>query len=577
MWHLVPMLLALSLYETWGYSTQDQVGELSVRRIVNIEAQGVSPCITLPDGSAPNLALRYETVFLKDGRELVNMTDLHCEPDVTGPWNLYCSAPVSLSELYFADDLVLMVLARSEDNLVVAAAEEELSLKNVTVDLRQEGQEALRVGWNQEPGRTYFVQIWTVPSQAHGSAPPTNFGDSRHHFGNRTETPQVVEVSGNVRCKNGQCLYYFLGLIDCGEYAVEVLDVTENIFQTSRSRRHSVDQHWTGLTIERVVIETSSPDSQRPLKTLTTTARTDEGLLVEEGFRAVLINALDPSDFLESDEGDCLPFTIGCKINDVQTLTHPSGEDQVTALQLLLTQQDQAFSSLVPVEDLQVRVTSVGPGSVQVSWEKTGVSLQFLVQLLSDKGGPAISLTVTCGNKAPNCQAVFDELVNGDYTAMVSYEGAVETQLTVPFQVKNGGVDCQLPFEDLAGHCVMVDAVILGTWDEVRLFCHQLGGQLAKLDDLEFMYHVAKYIRDNGIDNHSYWIGGSDTASEGDFTWLDGERVKEGTPYWSYVNGTQRPAFDSSLNCIALGQPVFHYFVDSSCSDSNAAVCEKVV
>lgn len=532
----------------------------------------MSPCITLPDGGAPDLALEYESAFLKDGFEVVNMSVLHLEPDQTGTWSLYCLAPVALGDLYFEGDVVLLVLARSEDNVVVAAAQEELSLKNVTAAVQQEGPETLSVRWNQEPGRNYLVQIWAVPSPARGHAPlaTTSIGESR------TETPEVVDVSGNVRCKNGSCSYYFLGLVEYGEYAAEVLDVTDPIIQTSRSRRQSVERHWTGLAVESVVIETTSPSSERPLKTLTTTATADEGLGVEEeGFRGVLINALDPSDVLESGEGDCLPFTNGCKIKNVQSLTYPNGEGQVKDLQLLLTQLDPGISSLVPVTDLHIRVSNVGPGSVQVSWDKTAVPLQFLVEVLPDKGGSAIAQDVTCGLEAPDCHAVFDQLFNGDYTARVSYEGALQTTLTVPFQVKDGA-DCQLPFEVLAGRCVLVDAVISGTWDEMKLFCHQLGGQLAKVDQLEFMYHLVKYIRDNGIDDNNYWIGGSETATEGEFLWLDGDKVRQGTPYWSYESGAQRPVSDSSLRCIAMGQSVFYYFIDSLCNESYAAVCEKL-
>lgn len=90
----------------------------------------MSPCITLPDGGAPDLALEYESAFLKDGFEVVNMSVLHLEPDQTGTWSLYCLAPVVLGDLYFEGDVVLLVLARSEDHVVVAAAQEELSLKS---------------------------------------------------------------------------------------------------------------------------------------------------------------------------------------------------------------------------------------------------------------------------------------------------------------------------------------------------------------------------------------------------------------------------------------------------------------
>lgn len=121
------------------------------------------------------------------------------------------------------------------------------SLPDVTAAVQQEGPETLSVRWNQEPGRNYLVQIWAVPSPARGHAPlatTTSIGESR------TETPEVVDVSGNVRCKNGSCSYYFLGLEKYGEYAAEVLDVTDPIIQTSRSRRQSVERHWTGKMSE---------------------------------------------------------------------------------------------------------------------------------------------------------------------------------------------------------------------------------------------------------------------------------------------------------------------------------------
>ncbi|XP_042233235.1 C-type lectin domain family 4 member F-like [Homarus americanus] len=115
-----------------------------------------------------------------------------------------------------------------------------------------------------------------------------------------------------------------------------------------------------------------------------------------------------------------------------------------------------------------------------------------------------------------------------------------------------------------------------GTWDEMNNLCHEAGGQLAKVDTDNFMYYLIQYIIENGLDHHHYWIGASDSEVEDDYRWLDGSKVKRGTPFWGYYNDEQQPTSGTDLNCVYMSHTNFFYFYNYDCEGSFPAICEQV-
>ena len=80
------------------------------------------------------------------------------------------------------------------------------------------------------------------------------------------------------------------------------------------------------------------------------------------------------------------------------------------------------------------------------------------------------------------------------------------------------------------------------TWEEASLTCEGHGGSLASITSWE----IQKWINSQfGLSNR-IWIGGSDSAEEGTFTWAGGDS-------WEYSNWNGCPVSnDNNKNCVAI-------------------------
>ncbi|XP_045593697.2 uncharacterized protein [Procambarus clarkii] len=374
-------------------------------------------------------------------------------------------------------------------------------------------------------------------------------------------------------------------------YASEVIDVSQLVQYSFRTSKHLLQSHWqsiyiwSGVKIEGVEIESvgEGPAGARP-KIMTVTVAAEKGADEEtedgadDGYTALVLNGHDRSQALESSPGDCLPLSSGCVVQGLESLQDPDNGGLATDLQLLLTQDDLTLSSLVSVADVLVEVREAGRGTVTVVWQETNAASVFTVSLLPQMGAPPPPATVHCAQTGTECEATFSDLVNGTYLATVSYEGEVPTSVTTQFTVEDGDVNnvCSLPFQDIGGACLMVETLGSGTWAEMNNFCHQVGGQLVKIDGGDAFFSIVTFIIDNGLNHHTYWIGATDFQAEDDFRWLDGSVVNRGTPFWAYSNGVQEPSGGSNSNCVILDKNSFFYFDDVSCDAIHTAICEEV-
>ncbi|XP_042226759.1 uncharacterized protein LOC121869473 [Homarus americanus] len=138
--------------------------------------------------------------------------------------------------------------------------------------------------------------------------------------------------------------------------------------------------------------------------------------------------------------------------------------------------------------------------------------------------------------------------------------------------------ECYPPFTAVYHTCIFIDSSVKGTWYSTRNFCQDQGGDLVKVDSGDFMYYLVRYIHDNGHDQHSYWIGGSDEHHEGDFRWTDGTEVKMGTPFWGdSADQIQEPDGGINQNCMEMNHVDHYYFFDVQCDGNLPAICEQTV
>ncbi|XP_069987857.1 C-type lectin domain family 4 member D [Penaeus vannamei] len=133
---------------------------------------------------------------------------------------------------------------------------------------------------------------------------------------------------------------------------------------------------------------------------------------------------------------------------------------------------------------------------------------------------------------------------------------------------------CSLGFHNVYDHCVQFRTQS-ATWHEMSNECFNVGADMVKLDDANFMYYLIKFIKDNGLDDRYYWVGASDEGHEGDFRWTDGTAVKMGTPFWGYhSNNWQEPDGGTGQNCAVLSRDDHFFLLDGDCKSRFSVICE---
>ncbi|XP_037787306.1 perlucin-like protein [Penaeus monodon] len=137
-------------------------------------------------------------------------------------------------------------------------------------------------------------------------------------------------------------------------------------------------------------------------------------------------------------------------------------------------------------------------------------------------------------------------------------------------------IQCPEGFHNIADHCIQF-LTEPGSWHEMKDKCFNVGARMAKVDSDNIMYYLVKFIKENKLDGHTYWIGASDEGHEGVFRWTDGAAVKMGTPFWGDDGDqVQEPDGGSKQNCVNLNKNDHFFFGDSKCSVDYAVVCEKI-
>nr|XP_045614447.1 macrophage mannose receptor 1-like [Procambarus clarkii] len=135
-------------------------------------------------------------------------------------------------------------------------------------------------------------------------------------------------------------------------------------------------------------------------------------------------------------------------------------------------------------------------------------------------------------------------------------------------------LDCPPFFVSVGGLCLSFMTWAEETWADARQACHGLSGELAAITDIEQLRAVYLYLHQEGIAGHSFWLGGSDAATEGVWAWTDGHPVTMGSPFWGFVSSNvMEPDGGTAENCILLDAQGYHYFRDASCSLLMTPLC----
>jgi len=112
-----------------------------------------------------------------------------------------------------------------------------------------------------------------------------------------------------------------------------------------------------------------------------------------------------------------------------------------------------------------------------------------------------------------------------DHTFVLQYSGSLEPVFT---SIKFNGVElckvCQDEFSLWMDRCYYISEVSDITWNESRDQCDSLGSKLSSITSQEEQdWIVSQAPSDWAQDYGVIYFGGTDAASEGNWTWLDGQ------------------------------------------------------
>lgn len=136
---------------------------------------------------------------------------------------------------------------------------------------------------------------------------------------------------------------------------------------------------------------------------------------------------------------------------------------------------------------------------------------------------------------------------------------------------------CPSQYVLVAGRCLEFLSTIDVTWGDARDVCVATGGNLATINDCNLMTATIDHIITTGlIPAYGYWIGGSDAAQEGNWTWTGGSPMAMGAPYWGRnSSGDLEPDnAEGSQDCLTLASKDRFYFADENCGALLAPLCQ---
>ncbi|XP_050717966.1 lymphocyte antigen 75-like [Eriocheir sinensis] len=139
---------------------------------------------------------------------------------------------------------------------------------------------------------------------------------------------------------------------------------------------------------------------------------------------------------------------------------------------------------------------------------------------------------------------------------------------------------CPSAYYVVGDRCVLVNPFVEGSWDEAWYYCSTLGADIMEINSMAQFLDVLNFLRDKGLDQHSYWLGARDVVEEGFWKWeLTGEEVPMGTPFWSIDfdygdNYFMEPVGMNYSNCLRLDHERYLYLDDKDCTSSNSFACQ---
>ncbi|XP_050717950.1 uncharacterized protein LOC126999404 isoform X2 [Eriocheir sinensis] len=141
---------------------------------------------------------------------------------------------------------------------------------------------------------------------------------------------------------------------------------------------------------------------------------------------------------------------------------------------------------------------------------------------------------------------------------------------------------CPTNFLPVGDRCVLVNPFTDGSWVEAGFYCNTFGSNFLQIETWQFYLALLNFLRSEGLDQSSYWLGARDEDDEGTWRWeLSGEELPMGSPWWAldFYYGTTyniEPMGLNATNCLRLDHKRYLYLDDDDCENNNAILCQVI-
>ncbi|XP_014901861.1 CD209 antigen-like protein E isoform X5 [Poecilia latipinna] len=114
------------------------------------------------------------------------------------------------------------------------------------------------------------------------------------------------------------------------------------------------------------------------------------------------------------------------------------------------------------------------------------------------------------------------------------------------------------------------------SWTDSRHSCTDLGSDLVKIDSREEQMFLEIRVREIIKNNETFWIGLTDSKTEGSWLWTDGSPLNQSLSFWA--PGQPDSLSGAELDCVGMMKteiPDEVRWYDRHCNDNLRSICEK--
>ncbi|XP_054911171.1 C-type lectin domain family 4 member E-like [Poeciliopsis prolifica] len=134
---------------------------------------------------------------------------------------------------------------------------------------------------------------------------------------------------------------------------------------------------------------------------------------------------------------------------------------------------------------------------------------------------------------------------------------------------------CETGWEPHGGNCYYFSST-KSSWTDSRRFCINRGSDLVKIDSREEQMFLEVRLR--GLmedDEDKFWIGLTDSKTEGKWLWMDGSPLDKSLSFWSL----KEPDNWRNEDCVRMGERGgthdLRCWFDKDCNVAHKSICEK--